>query len=226
MDNTLLSGETESKMEKILEEYELFPKSTPSKMMIISSVVRDYFVYVLLFMHKRNRDKSRLKDLINEQTYYTYLYESNSEKLRRNLYTINCMFDSNKENNPDTVNDIDNMRSVFFPVLKEKYKKYLLENSENIEKQFKAKKIRKRFETIIKSEINKNIISLSKECDSKQFTSKKQNEIKICSFNCLTEQLCNCDFNIYVDEILTNFLEILINLRLRAYVWVKHRASI
>jgi hypothetical protein len=160
-------------MIEILRKYELFPRYSNSKLMIMDDVVKDFYLFIVLYI----ANELYLPDLINNalstESYINYAFDGCEELAKERigeLYGIITHIDDAKKKQ----SKIDSMYTIFEIEIKKKYKSYLIQRAEKAQKKYKqeinvdeiceliknnvAKEFKKKFQSILVDSDNENPI--------------------------------------------------------------------
>lgn len=138
---SIISEQTKSEMIVTLQPYELFPKHSDAKIMIISEVIKEYFLYISLLIVRYSFNKSILNELLNTQDYYSFLVDTKYNMLRNSFFDFHRIFDDKELSKDDALKKSDEMLFDFTRVMKEKYKHHVIEEASLYQKEYDSKNI-------------------------------------------------------------------------------------
>ena len=166
--DTLLDDDFENKIRSTLSSYELSPEHCNSKTSIIDGVIRDYCLYVTILISRCSHDNGLLERLLNVQEYSPLLKNSRLEELKKKFVNLHSMFNKENLSDDEVKKKSEEMICIFTSVMKEKYKKYICDIAENIQKDFSVKNIKereiKKIEEIIIDKFKSYFDYFSKQC--------------------------------------------------------------
>lgn len=79
-DTVILSNRMENRIENILKRYEQFPKHLAGKLMVMTDVVRDYYLYLALVLYGNYRYSKNLVRTLDYNKYFAYLLEIQQQR--------------------------------------------------------------------------------------------------------------------------------------------------
>ncbi|WP_407400402.1 hypothetical protein [Anaerovibrio sp.] len=200
-----LEADIERQMEEILGNYELMPKSQTCKAMIMSDVIREYFLYVALIINRYSFRDTTLEKLLKTQKYYSYLVEHNYAKLKSKIAEMCDIFEINRHNNGGVVVDMDEILFPFVNVMNKKYKQYIIHEAQQKQMTYEHENIhdkaQKYIEDWIREEINSKIIGFNTKCDRV----KKYDNVHIFRITDFTDGIGESKQRIPMDYAISNF---------------------
>lgn len=200
-----LSEYLEEKMESILERYELFPKHSNGKTIIIEGIVKEYFLYVALIFERYSFDKKSFADMLNVDKYHSYLFEVNRQSLRRHFVEMGYLFSAGEHSDVKGLKKSDDMLSIFDLVMKEKYKNSIMNTAIESQKDFDNNGIKASTEAKIRNVIQEKFKSLFGGMNKHVKGVKKYNKVHVLRCNDFTKGLGDNLENVYSDYPFGNF---------------------
>lgn len=160
LDDNLLEPLILQKMEKILEKYELFPEHSNGKMMILRDVVRDYFLFSILYVNQYTPRRENLLEKLNFDIYQVYLYMPDKQRLSKSFLELDQLFTQDSYSKEDRGTKINGMINEFNKVMKEKYKKKIMKEAEKSQVKYESENEKKEIEEKLKGIITDKITGL------------------------------------------------------------------
>ncbi len=113
---------------KILDRHELFPKYSNSKTMIGDTVVKDFYLFIILYLAHKYYIPEIVEKALDIDEYTSYVYLTNSEHTKKILRELHVLID--KENNEDVIEgEVNLMYDIFERKIKIGYKKKVIEKA-------------------------------------------------------------------------------------------------
>ena len=181
-ENIHLTESIEDRMESVLERYELFPKHSNGKSIILEDIVKEYFLYVALIVERYSYKRDALGEVLNVDKYQSYLFARNHQILRKHFAELRQLFEYGEHTEEDNLKKADDMMAVFDSVMKEKYKKNIINTAAESQREFEEKGVKTTTEEEIKKVIQEKFDSLFGNM-SKNFKGAKKYK-KIHVFRC------------------------------------------
>lgn len=207
----LLNEQVENQLEEILDRFELFPKHSNSKCMITNNIAKDYFLYVALMVESFEFKQDVLVDILNTQKYYVNLIDSNLVTLRKSFTEMHQIFISEELSEEDSIRKTDEMLSSFEIVMKEKYKKTIIEEAAANQREYEEKGLQSetanKVKEIIKENFEKTFADFQIPCKN----SKTYSKVNIFTLTNFTRWLSDNIRGTYSEYSLSGFLRWLIN---------------
>ena len=158
----LLTENLEDKMEKILIKHELFPKHSDGKTMIMENIVKEYFLFVVLYVNRyRYQHKNSVLNEINTDKYYSYLYQDCQNQLTMHFADLIRLVEPGVHSKKEDIQSVNFLLSDFELALRDKYKQSLINSA--------AKAQQKYYEEKYEDEVKSNICDAIKEKFSEVF---------------------------------------------------------
>ncbi len=156
----LLSADLEENMEVLLRHYELFPKHSNGKAIIIEEIVKEYFLFIslLVFVHSYKRDK--LIGILDANKYYTYLFDYKKNDIISKFIELESLFNSNDTDDESRKKRAEDLYGIFTSVVNEKYKKEIITKAAKNQREFEENQVKEITEEKIKRIITEKFISV------------------------------------------------------------------
>ena len=181
----ILNEKTENEMEDYLQHYEQFPIHSNCKSMIIEGVVRDYFLYVVLLLERFSFYQGLADQLLNTQTYYTYLSDSNYELLKKRFSEMHTIFSKESLSEEDASKKSEEMLYSFSSIMKKKYKEHTIAEAASTQKAYDSENVKDKIIQELKRDIEdkfNEINSFSKEEKGIIYTFEKVHVFRVLDY--------------------------------------------
>ncbi len=160
-----LNPDVEKNMEELLRHFELFPKHSNGKAIIIEEIVRDYYLYIALIIHRYTFRREKLVELLDVDTYYSYLFDYKKNEIISRFVEIGSLFDDNSDENALT-KKAEDMYGIFESVMNEKYKKEIIEDASLNQRKFEEDHVLEKTKEKIKHIMSEKFDSLFGEMNA------------------------------------------------------------
>lgn len=179
----------EETIRSTLQHYELFPIHSNSKSMILDSVIRDYYLYVVLLLSRFSVDDGLLGRLLNVQEYHTLLMNSNFEALKKRFMDLHKIFDAKELSDAEAMRKTEEMLFDFANVMKEKYKKQIYNEAENHQHVFVTENVQEKTIAKIKETITEKFYKTFNSFKKKNFETRTHERVHIYSVLDFTDRI-------------------------------------
>lgn len=203
--NHLLSEDLESDMEELLRHYELFPKHSNGKVIIIEEIVRDYFLYISLLIYRYTYKREKLIELLNVDKYFSYLFDNKKKDIISRLIEIGSLFGAGGIDESTKIKNAEEMYGIFESVMHEKYKKEIIDDASVNQKEYEEGEIREITKVKIKQILTEKFVSLFGEMTS-SLTTHPYKKIQVMSSLDYTKFLGENLRDVYSDYPFANFM--------------------
>lgn len=181
----ILFEKTENEMEEYLQHYELFPIHSNFKSMIIKGVVRDYYLYVVLLLERYSFYRGLANQLLDTQTYYMYLSDSNYESLKKRFSQMHTFFSNESLTEEGATKKSEEMLYSFSSIMKKKYKDYTIAEAASTQKAYDSENVKDKIIQELKRDIEdkfNEINSFSKEENGIIYTFEKVHVFRVLDY--------------------------------------------
>ena len=206
VNSKILDEDFEAKFEDTIEHYELFPKHSNGKTIIIDRIAREYFLYIVLLIERNSFNQDVVARLLDTDRYNQYLSDNSFKELRNRMLLMHPIFE-NEEINEQI---IDDMLAVFVKIMSVKYKKKVLEEAAVCQREYESNEIQSNIENKIREEL----LSKIKDIYSNHIYSKSKSKTynKLCVLNLIvpTKWIEDERRDTYADYAIGNFTSWLI----------------
>lgn len=186
----LLSADLEEKLEKTLLKYELFPKHSNGKVMIIEDVVKEYFLYVALNAEQYSFRREMLLSMLDVNRYYTYLIDYKQDELRNRFSEISSILWREGNYNEDKkISNVDEMLQIFDSVMSELYKKNIVSKAALEQRKYEENNVEEKTKNIIKERISEKFSLLFGKLNVPIKGVRKYNRIQVLSYLDYTQSI-------------------------------------
>ena len=94
--------------------------------MILRDVVRDYFLFSILYVNQYTPRRENLLEKLNFDIYQAYLYMPDKQRLSKSFLELDQLFTQDSYSKEERSIKINGMIDEFNKVMKEKYKKKII----------------------------------------------------------------------------------------------------
>ena len=203
LNDNLLEPLILQKMEKILEKYELFPEHSNGKMMILRDVVRDYFLFSILYVNQYTPRRENLLEKLNFDIYQAYLYMPDKQRLSKSFLELDQLFTQDSYSKEERSIKINGMIDEFNKVMKEKYKKKIMKEAETSQVEYETEK--KEIEENLKEIIADKLTGLSMKESFHNYETQRYEKILVFQCNDYTRWVNEHAGTDYYFYIISNF---------------------
>jgi len=130
-----LDEELEEKITLILERHELFPKYENAKTMISDSVVRDFYLFIVLYLSEEYYIPELPKQALKAENYSQYVYDGSVENTKTKLRMLYYMTIQEDESE-SFEGKIDMMFDALEKSIKQKYKEREISHAAEAQKAY------------------------------------------------------------------------------------------
>lgn len=132
-----LGEKLELEILRILDRHELFPKYSNSKTMISDLVVKDFYLFIILYLAHEYYIPELVEKALDDNRYLGYAYEVNNAKTRELLMTLYSLIDNNEKDEDAIKNNVELMFEGLEKRIKSKYKERLIQKVQEAQKKYK-----------------------------------------------------------------------------------------
>lgn len=194
-----LGEKLEMEISKMLDRYELFPKYADSKMMICDVVVKDFYLFIILYLAHEYYVPELVEKALDDNKYLAYAYEANNLKTRELLISLYSLIDNHEKDENKIKNNVDLMFDALEKRIKSKYKERLIQKVQEAHKKYKenvdvravcasiknntVERLKKKFESILIEEDTENPIMDIKVFTLSDYTESVNGELQQCFYS-------------------------------------------
>lgn len=162
----LLEDNLLNDIKEVIKNYECLEINGSAKIMIMDSVINDYYLSILLYISRYNFDSNLYENQLKESVYFQYCFDTRIKSLREYALEIWQLFDD--EPKEQLINEIDEQLTLFSIFSKEKYKNKLKEENRIRLAEYKTSQKDSLIKNMFIDKINEkigNIFKIEKEYD-------------------------------------------------------------
>ncbi len=156
------------KLNEILGRYELFPKHSNTKAVIIDSAVQRYYFFAVMFLEYYSFNKSIISNMLNVNTYAQYLVGSIRKQLVEQMMTLHAMFETEIAEDKNR-KFVEELLVNFDATMKDEYKKQVIGEAASHQRKFEVNDVQKiteeKIKKIVSSRMNQILSHYDKPCE-------------------------------------------------------------
>ena len=126
----------ESDILEILDRHELFPKYSNSKAMITDSVVKDFYLFIVLYLAHNYYIPELIENALDIDRYSSCVYSTNNEHTKAVLRELYVLIDTDNRDDMAVDEEVNLMFDMLERKLKNEYKKKLIEKAKVAQKTY------------------------------------------------------------------------------------------
>lgn len=126
----------ESDILEILDRHELFPKYSNSKAMITDLVVKDFYLFIVLYLAHNYYIPELIENALDIDRYFSCVYSTNNEHTKAVLRELYVLIDTDNRDDVAVDEEVNLMFDMLERKLKKEYKKKLIEKAKVAQKTY------------------------------------------------------------------------------------------
>jgi hypothetical protein len=202
-----LSADLEKKLELTLEKYELFPKHSNGKMVIIESVVKEYYLFIVLSMLCQGYREDKVSALVEVDSYMEYLSQQGHDRLRKHFVELSHVCGMPISNEKDRIRIVENLLPRFDNIMITKYKEKIIQRAAEDQREYVHNDFEKKTIEKYSAEIQESFETHFGQLDKEIKNAIQYKKIHVLTFKEYTRNL-NYEINpYYINTLLRNFGE-------------------
>lgn len=199
--SSCLSVSLEQNLENILDQCELFnfdEEGGGTKILTMEGVVRDYYLYIVLWVRINTLNKFNWSEYLEFDKYYPYMFNSARETIKDHLCKLNSLFNENP-----LAFQIDSMLNIFDREMKNELKIKKISEAALKYKEFDICNVKEKIQNALKSYFHSFFDENNSNCISPKGT-KKLFLVQVIA-PVLTEILTGDVPSVYMELMFSNF---------------------